>query len=121
MTHFSIDRQSTTPPFEQLKDQITDGRRSGSLPSGHRLPPVRRLAEELGVVPNTVARAYRELEKSGIVETRGRAGTFITPPDGLKHERARKAAQGYLTAARELGLGPEEAVRLVREEASTDR
>lgn len=115
MTRFTIDRRADTPPFEQLKDQIAEGRRTGALPSGHRLPPVRRLAEELGLVPNTVARAYRELEKSGVLETRGRAGTFITPPDAAKHERARQAARDYLAAAQQWGLGPDEAVRLLRE------
>lgn len=115
MTDFAIDVQSATPPFEQLKDQIAEARRVGTLPSGYRLPPVRRLAEDLSLAPNTVARAYRELEKSGVVKTRGRAGSFITPPDAAKHERAREAARDYLAAAQQWGLGPDEAVRLLRE------
>lgn len=114
---FGIDAHSSTPPYEQLKDQITQGRQNGSLPSGHRLPPVRSLATEIGLAPNTVARAYRELEKAGVVETRGRAGSFITPPDLAKHEQARRAARTYVATAVELGLGLEEAIRLVREES----
>ncbi|MFV0452901.1 MAG: GntR family transcriptional regulator [Propioniciclava sp.] len=119
MTTLGIDPTSATPPFEQLKAQITDGRRTGALAAGQRLPPVRQLAEQVGLAPNTVARAYRELERAGVVETRGRAGTFVLPPDGARHARAREAARDYLAAAAALGLGAEEALRLVTEVART--
>lgn len=115
---FRVDPSLPTPPFEQLKEQIVDGRRTGALAAGHRLPPVRRMAEDLGLAPNTVARAYRELEAEGVLDTRGRNGTFVTPPDTLKHERARRAARAYLAEADTLGVGAQEAVRLVAEEAS---
>lgn len=58
----TVDPDLPTPPFEQLKRQIIDQRDSGRFPAEHRLPPVRRLADQLGVSPTTVARAYRELE-----------------------------------------------------------
>lgn len=116
MPTFHVDAHASTPPFEQLKEQITEGRRSGRLAAGYRLPPVRQLALSVGLAPNTVARAYRELEKAGVIETRGRAGSFIAPPDAARHDRVREAARAYLLVAREAGLGPEEAVRLLREE-----
>ena len=69
-----LDSTSSTPPYEQIRTQVADQVDSGALQPGDRLPTVRRLAEDLGVATNTVARAYRELEQSGVIETRGRAG-----------------------------------------------
>ncbi len=104
--------QSATPPFEQVRAQVTALVQSGELRPGDRLPTVRALAGELGIAANTVARAYRELEADGLVEGRGRAGTFIAD-DG--HGRAaRAAARTYADTVRALGLGAEEAVELVR-------
>ncbi|MFV0405740.1 MAG: GntR family transcriptional regulator [Propioniciclava sp.] len=115
---FRIDPGLPTAPYEQLKEQISQGRQSGRLPAGHRLPPVRQLAAEVGLAPNTVARAYRELEHSGVIETRGRAGSFIAPPDAAQHLRAREAARRYGEQARALGLNGAEALRLLEEELS---
>ena len=69
-----IDPRSPVPPFEQLRVQLLAQVQSGELAPGARLPTVRRLADDLGIAPNTVARTYRELEASGIIETRGRNG-----------------------------------------------
>lgn len=103
---------SAIPPFEQLRAQVTALVRSGELQPGDRLPTVRALAEKLGIAANTVARAYRELEADGLVEGRGRAGTFIAD-DG--HGRAaRAAARTYADTVRALGLEAKEAVELVR-------
>ncbi|MFP5416681.1 MAG: GntR family transcriptional regulator [Actinomycetes bacterium] len=75
---FAIDSSLPIPPYKQICDQVARGRASGDLPAQHRLPTVRKLAAELGVAANTVARAYRELEESGLIETRGRHGSFVT-------------------------------------------
>ena len=72
-----IDPSSPVPPFEQLRSQIVAEIAADELVPGERLPTVRRLAEDLGVAPGTVARAYRELETAGFIETRGRNGTFV--------------------------------------------
>jgi DNA-binding transcriptional regulator YhcF (GntR family) len=84
----------------------------GELPPGTKLPTVRALAETLGIAPNTVARAYRELEHSGVVSTRGRAGTVVNG-DGADRA-AKEAATTYADAMRALGVGQDEALGLVR-------
>ncbi|MEU2184656.1 GntR family transcriptional regulator, partial [Streptomyces thermolilacinus] len=73
----ALDPESTTAPYEQLRAQIAGQARSGRLPVGYKLPTVRGLAEELGLAANTVAKAYRALETDGVIETRGRAGTYV--------------------------------------------
>lgn len=70
----TVDPAGAVPPFEQLRTQILDQVRTGALAVGTRLPTIRVLAEELGIAPNTVARAYRELEQDGVLETRGATG-----------------------------------------------
>ena len=75
----SVDPSSGVPPFEQVREGIRAQVESGELEPGFRLPPVRSLADALGLAVNTVARAYKELEAQGVVETRGRAGTFHDP------------------------------------------
>ena len=80
-----IDPHAGRPLFDQIRTQIIDGVRAGPCRPGTRLPTVRELAGQLGLAVNTVARAYRELEAGGIVETRGRFGTFVAsgdPADG---------------------------------------
>lgn len=109
----SVDPESTTPPFEQVRAQVTALVDSGELQAGDRLPTVRALAEELGIAANTVARAYRELEADGLVEGRGRAGTFIADDDTGRAARA--AARGYVDTARSLGLDEATALDLVRQ------
>ena len=73
----SIDLDDKTPPFEQIKMAIIEIVAVGQLPSGHQLPTIRQLAGDLGVAPNTVARAYRELESIGVLRSRGRRGTTV--------------------------------------------
>lgn len=73
----SYDPASPVPPFEQVRTSLASQINDGTLAVGTKLPTVRGLAAELGIAPNTVARAYRELEEAGLLETRGRAGTFV--------------------------------------------
>jgi DNA-binding transcriptional regulator YhcF (GntR family) len=108
-----VDPGSRTPPFEQIRSQVAEDVASGALQPGDRLPTVRRLAEELAVATNTVARAYRELEQSGVIETRGRAGSFVTGDQVMR--RAKAAAVAYLAETRALGLSAAEATALVRD------
>lgn len=107
-----LDATAGAPLFDQLRTQIIDGIRDGRLAAGARLPTVRGLAGRLGLAVNTVARTYRELEAAGMVETRGRAGTFVC---GLDPGDARMvaAARNYVDVAKALGVGPAEALRYV--------
>lgn len=108
----TLDPTSPDPPYEQVRSRIVERVSSGELRPGDRLPTVRRLAEDLGVAANTVARAYRELEQAGVIETRGRSGSFVT---GDQVERsAKEAAAAYLARTRALGLSADEALALVR-------
>ena len=105
-----VDGQAGRPLFDQLRNQIIEAIRAGTLPPGARLPTVRELAADLGLAVNTVARAYRELEVAGVVETRGRFGTFVARADPSDSAMA-AAASAYLDVARGLGLGKAAALR----------
>ncbi|MGB8505573.1 GntR family transcriptional regulator [Mycobacterium sp.] len=107
-----LDSKAGTPLFDQLRTQIIDGIRDGRLAAGTRLPTVRALAGQLGLAVNTVARTYRELETAGMVETRGRAGTFVCGVDPVD-ARMVVAARIYVDTARALGVGSADAVRFV--------
>jgi len=113
VTDFAIrlDAGSGVPPYEQIRTRVSEAVDAGDLEAGDRLPTVRGLADELGVAPGTVARAYRELEQAGVIETRGRSGSFVTG-DGVQR-RAKAAALAYLAETRALGLSDTEAVALV--------
>ena len=110
-----MDGNSGTPLFDQLRTAVIDAVREGSLAPGTRLPTVRDLAGRLGLAVNTVARAYRELETAGIVETRGRQGTFVARQDPTDTAMA-AAARVYADAARALGVGVTEARRYLEAE-----
>ena len=110
-----IDTASGVPPFEQLRSQMAASVADGTMPAGTRLATVRQLAEDLGLAANTVARAYRELEADGVIETHGRRGTFVR--SGATHAPGvvSEAARVYVAQARAAGLTCPEAVRLVEE------
>jgi len=107
-----IDPNAAKPLFDQLRTQIIDGIRDGKLPPGARLPTVRELAAQMSLAVNTVARAYRELESAGILETRGRFGTFVARVDPADTAMA-TAAHTFVSAARALGIDKTEAMRYV--------
>lgn len=108
-----VDPSSPVAPYEQVRASVTALVHSGALPPHTRLPAVRRLAVDLGLAANTVARAYRELEAAGVVETRGRLGTFVVEAaDGP--DEAREAARAFARRMRELGVSPERALDLAR-------
>lgn len=89
-----VDPDADTAIFEQLRRGVITAVREGTLQPGSRLPTVRDLAGQLGLAVNTVARAYRELESAGIVETRRRRGTFVARSDPADAAMA-AAAQAY--------------------------
>ncbi len=107
-----VDVRAARPLFDQLRTQIIAGVRDGRLSPGTRLPTVRELAAELNLAVNTVARAYRELESAGILETRGRFGTFVARVDPSDTAMA-TAAHTFVSAARALGVDKDDALRYV--------
>ena len=108
----ALDRASDVPPFVQVREGLRAQVEAGYLEPGFRLPPVRTMAEALDLAPNTVARAYKELEALGVVETRGRAGTFVAGRGVGQSLRA--AASAYVSSVRALGLDDDEAIEAVR-------
>ena len=120
--HLTIDAHCATAPFEQVRAQIAAAVATGQLSAGARLPTVRRLAADLGLAANTVARAYRELEADAVIATHGRRGTFVSSEvlDGpgthsLTADTARSSAAAYVQTVRRLGLSSQEALRLVED------
>lgn len=75
---FLLDLHSGMPVYRQIMDQVRGGIASGALTAGDQLPTVRQLAVDLAINPNTVVRAYRELELGGLLETHQGTGTFIS-------------------------------------------
>ena len=111
---FEIDPAGERPPFEQLKAQVIERIGSAELLAGTKLPAVRQLATDLGIAPNTVARAYRELEADGFVETRGRNGTVVKAKGDDAAGLLQLAAQAYAARAGELGIPADAALEFVR-------
>lgn len=93
--HFALDLHSGVPVYRQLIDQVRGGVASGSLAAGDQLPTVRQLAVDLAINPNTVMRAYRELELGGLLETHQGTGTFISDkkPEKNSADRDRQLDQ----------------------------
>src|SRR5271165_6718596 len=90
-----LDLRSGVPVYRQIIDQVRTGVAAGTLTAGDQLPTVRQLAVDLAINPNTVVRAYRELELGGLLESNQGTGTFIREqkPEGGKQERARQLTQ----------------------------
>ena len=118
-TPLVLDDESAVPPYEQLRAELAARIARGSLVAGTRLPPVRALAQELKLAPGTVARAYRELEQAGLVDTGGRAGTVVSDRGDQAMTLGRQAAQQYAATARALGLTTRVALDLVRAQLAT--
>ena len=102
-----LDPASTTPPYEQLRVQLLERMQRGALPAGSRLPTVRQLAVELDLAPGTVARAYKELEAAGAIETRGRNGTVVAWSPDAGERRVQERAAQLAAVARENSVPPE--------------
>ncbi|HEU4756690.1 MAG TPA: GntR family transcriptional regulator [Agromyces sp.] len=110
---FTVDADSGTPPYEQLRMQVVDAVRDGRLAAGARLPTVRALADEIGLAVNTVAKAYKELEADGVVEGRGRNGTFVRATGDPVEQALQAAASAYADAVTRLSVRTDAAVAAV--------
>jgi GntR family transcriptional regulator len=116
---FRINQFSGIPLYIQLMEQVKHAVETGALRDGEQLPAIRKIAEDLVMNPNTVVRAYRELEHEGVVELKHGSGAFIRKPEGGRARVIRKA-QAVVQSAVErlllLGLTEEELRRVFENE-----
>lgn len=121
-----IDRDSPVPAYEQLRGQLAVAIRVGSFPPRRPLPPIRTMAAAMGLAPGTVARAYAELERDGLVEGRRRGGTVVVddPPDSEagrdRAEQLAHAADVFVAVARRLDADVDEATAAVEHALDRD-
>ena len=120
---FRTNPSSGVPIYLQLMEQVKHAIETGALRAGDQLPGIRPLAEELVINPNTVAKAYRELEHEGIIELRHGAGAFVSATSrGKKAAEKVRAGQSIVSAAVEKlharGMSDDEIRRLFEAELS---
>jgi GntR family transcriptional regulator len=108
---FHLDSRSGVPPYQQLVQQVRRALRLGLLVTGDQLPTVKDVVARLAINPNTVLKAYRELEHAGLVAARPGLGTFVTEtrPDSrlAAHAPLRRELQRWIGKARTAGLDDE--------------
>lgn len=123
MVVFTLDGRSSVPTYVQLQQQVKHAMKTGLLRQGDQLPSAREVVLELGINPNTVLKAYRELEHDGLIEIRKGYGTFvaadlmtITPADLAK---LRRELGKWIASAQGLGMGREDMLELFTAETGT--
>ena len=110
---FRLDVHSGVPVYRQIIDQVTGGMASGVLKAGDQLPTVRQLAVDLAINPNTVVRAYGELEIRGVLETQQGTGTFISRQkikrdEVERHRRLNQLVSEFIARAGSMGFTVQE-------------
>jgi len=113
----TIDEADPTPPFEQIRGQLADQIRSGTLAADQRLPSVRQLAADLRLATGTVARAYAALETAGLISTSRGSGTRVRADQGLDDDSL-ASARRFVQALNRRGVSLDEALSVVRIEWS---
>jgi GntR family transcriptional regulator len=117
MIEFHLDGRSPVATYKQLVQQVRQALRVGLLEQGDQVPRVREVAESLAINPNTVLKAYRELELEGLVEGRPGLGTFVVRslagPSLASQAGLRRELEAWLGRARAAGLDQEDVVALV--------
>jgi GntR family transcriptional regulator len=118
MISFRVDGRSVTPPYLQVVQQVRQALRMGVLDVGDQLPTVREVVAATAINPNTVLKAYRDLEREGLVEARAGHGTFVKsrppgPPPGT-HSRLGRSLGRWVREARDAGLDDESIESLLR-------
>lgn len=116
---FRLNPNSGVPLYLQLIEQVKHAVETGALQPGDQLPTIRKMAEELVMNPNTVVRAYRELQHAGVIELRHGSGAFISESMAGRTKITRKAqsvAQAAVERLAELGLTEDEIRRLLDNE-----
>ncbi len=125
MIGFTLDTRSGVSPYLQLVQQVRHALRLGLLETGDQLPTVKDVVATLAINPNTVLKAYRELERDGLVAARPGSGTFVTRTltDGslAAHAGLRRDLRRWLGRARAAGLDEESIEALVADTVRTER
>jgi GntR family transcriptional regulator len=117
MFRFRLDGSTGVPPYLQLVHQVRQSLLLGYLRAGDRLPTVKEVAVDLAINPNTVVKAYRQLEHEGLAAGRPGQGTFITgtlaPPSARASEALRRSLERWLRDAADAGLSDEAVTALI--------
>ena len=118
MIRFRVDGRSSVPPYLQIVQQVRQALRMGVLDVGDQLPSVREVVGATAINPNTVLKAYRDLEREGLVAAAAGRGTFVTkrpdgPPPGT-HARLGRSLARWVREARAAGLDDESIESLLR-------
>lgn len=117
---FVIDPRSKAPLYEQLAQQLRWQIAMGFLSPDEPLPSVRQLSGELGINPNTIQKAYRQMEQEGLIYSRAGKGNFVTP--AVDEQRVKqqtdqiRALRDEINKAKEMGIPEEKIIKLVRQE-----
>ncbi len=124
MIEFHLDGRSGVSPYLQIVQQVRQALRVGLLREGDQLPTVKEVVGQLAINPNTVLKAYRELEHEGLASARPGVGTFVTGSLGAEslaaHGPLRQALQRWITKARRAGLDDESIEALFRDSFRSD-
>jgi len=122
---FHLDSRSGVSPYQQLVQQVRHALRLGLLSEGDQLPTVKEVVGRLAINPNTVLKAYRELEHAGLVAARPGVGTFVTSsladPAIAAHAPLRLELRGWILKARRAGLDEESIEALFRDAVRSAR
>ena len=120
-----LDHRSGIPVYIQLREQLLHAIARGAAQPGEQLPTVRQIAVELAINPNTVNRAYAELERQGVLETQRGRGTFVSespaPNVRPRAARLRELAERFVAQAQTMGFDADEIVRAVKTQNSQER
>ena len=115
----SINYRDPRPIYEQIQSELRRLMLTGALPPGSRLPSVRELAGQLAINPNTIQRAYRELEADGYILSVAGQGSFVAQVDRIAEQQKKQAVGAFLAAAqrlRALGLTQAQLTQLLTQE-----
>ena len=117
---FELDLKSRKSIYEQVMDNLKEQIMTGTLQAGDKLPSVRELSKAITVNPNTIQKAYRELERQGYIYTTSGVGTFVADkrdikPDHEAVEKAKETIRGGFKELLYLGLSAEEAMKIAQE------
>lgn len=113
----TINYRDARPIYEQVKDSFRDLILSDALPTGYKMPSVRELAQQLAINPNTIQRAYRELENEGYIASVPGKGSFVSPSESAIKQRRNELKKQFKTLAEELktlGMTEEELIKTIK-------